>query len=214
MRLKHILFDLDDTLYRASSGLFNEIKRRMTAFVAAYFKVDAEQASAIRKDYAARYGTTLGGLVGEGGLADPEEFLTAVHPADVSPYIAPDPGLRAMLESLPLPRSIFTNSPLEHAQRVLAQLGVADCFPRIFDIRFCGFRGKPLPESYRSVLAALDLNINEVLFVDDASSYVKGYAELGGPVVQVREDGVAAGDWPCLRNIRELPGLLQTMSTV
>jgi putative hydrolase of the HAD superfamily len=208
MRLSHILFDLDNTLYRASGGLFDEIKRRMTAFVAGHFRVNEEKAAAIRKDYGARYGTTLGGLLREGGLADADEFLAAVHPEDVGPFIVPDPGLRPMLEGLPCPRSIITNSPREHAERVLAVLGVADCFNRIFDIRFVRFAGKPQPEAYERVLDALRLPAESVLFVDDAAAYLQGYRKLGGPVVQVREDGASSADWPCLRDVKELPAFL------
>ncbi len=213
MHVSHLLFDLDNTLYRASGGMFDEIKRRMTAFTARYFGISEAEATAVRRDYTARYGTTLGGLLGEGGLEDPEEYLATVHPEDVGPYIIPDPGLRRALLSLPQPKSIFTNSPREHAERVLDCLGVTDCFGRIFDIRSCNFAGKPRPEAYRSALDALGLPPGEVLFLDDATEYLKGYVALGGPAVQVREDGVPTGDWPCLRDVKELPGYLERVSS-
>ncbi len=34
MNIQPILFDHDDTLYRSSSGMFPEIRRRLTRFVA------------------------------------------------------------------------------------------------------------------------------------------------------------------------------------
>ncbi|MBN2351122.1 MAG: pyrimidine 5'-nucleotidase [Spirochaetales bacterium] len=209
MRVSHILFDLDNTLYRASGGMFDEIKRRMTAFTARHFGISEDEATAVRRDYTARYGTTLGGLLGEGGLADPEEYLAVVHPEDVGPYIIPDPGLRGALQSLPHPKSIITNSPREHAERVLESLSVSDCFGRIFDIRSCGFAGKPQASAYRSALDALGLPAGRVLLLDDATVYLEAYIALGGPAVQVREDGVPTGDWPCLRDVKELPGWLE-----
>jgi putative hydrolase of the HAD superfamily len=212
MRIAHILFDLDNTLYKASSGLFDEIRTRMTGFVARFFNVGEQEAAAIRQGYGAKYGTTLGGLLQEGGLRDPEEYLASVHPRDVGAYITPDPGLRPMLVGLPYPKSIITNSPREHALRVLEFLGVADCFGRVFDIRFCNYQGKPMPEAYRLVLTELGRKIENALLVDDVKAYLEAYAALGGPVVQVREDGIASGGWPCLKDVKELPGILETLS--
>ena len=214
MKINHILFDLDDTLYRSSSGLFQEISRRMTAFVARY--CDLDQAAAInrREEYRIHYGTTLGGLMQHGGLKDPEEFIRAVHPRDVDSYITPDFALRPMLRAISCPKSIFTNSPREHAERVLEFFGITDCFCHIFDIRFSGFVGKPDADAYRKVLDVLGEVPGRVLFIDDSASYLRGYQKLGGQVLQVREDGVSAGDWLCLKGIKELPDFLKTVSVV
>jgi putative hydrolase of the HAD superfamily len=209
MKLHHILFDLDDTLYRSSSGMFPEIRRRMTAFVAGFLGLSEQEANAKRREYAARFGTTLGGLVQSAGLADPEIFLEEVHPVDVRAYITPDPGLRPLLSGIDCPKSVFTNSPREHAQRVLDVLGISDCFREIYDIRFSGFQGKPLAAAYRRVLAALGEPADRVLFVDDSTSYLQSFVAMGGLVVQIREDGVPTGAWPCLREIKDLARFLE-----
>src|SRR5204863_3332672 len=89
------VFDLDNTLYPASSGLFRQIDERMRAFVRARFGVNDGEAHAIQKGYYRSYGTTLNGLMHEHGV-DPHEFLGFVHDIDVSP-LAPNPRLAAVI---------------------------------------------------------------------------------------------------------------------
>jgi putative hydrolase of the HAD superfamily len=211
MKLSHILFDVDNTLYNASNGLFDEMARRMILFLARYFSISEEEARALRTTYGARYGTTLGGLVIEGGLADPEVYIREVHPENVEDYIQKDSALRPMLVSLPYPKSIFTNSPKEHALRILEHLEIADCFEEVFDIRFCHFIGKPVRDSYERVLVKLGKRPQEVLLVDDIPKYLENYAALGGPVLLVKEDGIPASPYPCIRDVKELPHYLASI---
>ncbi len=39
-----------------------------------------------------------------------------------------DPALRRMLQSIPLPKHIFTNADTRHADICLERMGIADCF--------------------------------------------------------------------------------------
>jgi putative hydrolase of the HAD superfamily len=208
MNLRHILFDLDDTLYRSSSGMFPEIRRRMTTFVARFFGLSREKAFRKRQEFVDRYGTTLGGLLESGALTDPELFLEEVHPENVGSFIAPDPGLRPALLSIDCPKSVFTNSPREHAERILDFFGIRDCFREIYDIRFSGFQGKPRADAYRRVLEAVGEPPERVLLVDDSTAYLRAFYNLGGRVLQIREDGVPTGEWPCLKGIKDLPRFL------
>src|SRR5437868_3250126 len=117
------VFDLDNTLYPPSSGLFSQIDDRMRAFVRARFGVDDEKARAIQKDYYRSYGTTLNGLMREHGV-DPRAFLDYVHDIDVS-ALAPNPRLAQGIAALPGRKVVFTNGSKAHAERVTRQLGLA-----------------------------------------------------------------------------------------
>ena len=67
-KFKHIdtwVFDLDNTLYDANTGVFDRIIDRMTMFVADHLKITPTEASALRKRYWETYGTTLYGLMQE-----------------------------------------------------------------------------------------------------------------------------------------------------
>ena len=53
------LFDLDNTLYHASTGLMDAMVQRIQDYVVEYYGVSMEEAEHIRKSYWANYGTTL-----------------------------------------------------------------------------------------------------------------------------------------------------------
>ena len=199
--LKHLLFDLDNTLYSCRHGLENNVRRRIREFTAVLLGVSPDEVWRQRMA-CPQYGTTLEWLMGEKGFTGVEDYLAAVHPPDEADALPPDPELRAFLESVPIPKAILTNSPREHADRVLGRLGIADLFTHIFDIRQTGFKGKPRPDVFNHALRVLGVQAAEVLFIDDSPDYVKGFLALGGRGLLLDETD-AHGDYPC-RRIREL----------
>lgn len=213
MALRHLLFDLDETLYPSSSTLGAEITRRMTAYVQRYLDVPEEQAVAVRRDLSRRYGTTLAGLIAEHALTDTEGYLAFCHPVDVARHLTPDPSLRPALSAVSLPKSILTDSPQEHAERILEFLGVRDQFGRIYDIRFSALRGKPHEQAYRDVLADLGLRAEQVLFIDNRRDYLEGFQALGGRVLLLDDrpgsETEAEPSLPRIAAVRELPAWLR-----
>ena len=178
--LKYLLFDLDNTLYSCRYGLEDNVGRRMREFAAAFLGLTPEEAWRQRMALVHQYGTCLEWLMGEKGFTDVETYLAAVHPPDEADSLVPDGELRAFLSGIPLPKAILTNAPREHADLVLSKLGLCDIFTHIFDIRQCGFLGKPRPEVYDNALRVLGVSAQEVLFIDDHPRYVYGFTALGG----------------------------------
>ncbi|MBT6913070.1 MAG: pyrimidine 5'-nucleotidase, partial [Rhodospirillaceae bacterium] len=77
------IFDLDNTLYPASSDLGAQLGRRMGEFVAKFLDLPLDQARVVQKHYFHTYGTTLRGLMVEKNL-QPDEYLDYVHDLDLS----------------------------------------------------------------------------------------------------------------------------------
>ena len=208
--IRYVLFDLDNTLYPASLGLDEEMSRRIREFTAAYLGVPEQEAMRRRKERMAAYGTTLEWLMAEEGLSDVEEYYAAIHPEGEEDALRPDPELRAFIQGLPVPAAVLTNSPMEHALRVLKKLDLEGLFTHIFDIRWNGLKGKPSEEAFRNALSVLGLPPEEVLFVDDLPSYVQGFTRIGGAGVLLDETDCHAGyDLPRIRTIPELLGFLK-----
>ena len=184
MNYKHLLFDMDNTLYPASSDMDKGITRRMLECVAAFFHTDMEGAAPLRAERIVHYSTTLEWLRAE-GMSDIEGFLAHVHPDNEADELQPQPALRDFLISLNMPMSILTNAPHEHADRVLSKLGVADLFEAVTDIRDAGFNGKPYPDSYLAALRKVDVTLEETLFLDDMQKYTDGWIALGGTAVLI-----------------------------
>ena len=209
--LTYLLFDLDETLYPSSSGMVTEISRRMTRYVSRFLELDEDSAVRVRRSLSRKHGTTLTGLMSEHDFKDPESYLEYAHPVDVDRFLNKDPQLVEALASLRLPMSILTNSPAEHARRVLRYLEIEHFFERIFDIRMSNFRGKPYREVYLRVLADLKREAQEVLFVDNRLDYLLAFRDIGGRVVWLADPSAqeeAARDVPRIAHVKELPELL------
>ncbi len=145
------VFDLDDTLYPPDSGLFASVASRIRAYAARVTGVSAEEAVALQRDYAARYGTTLRGLMEEHGV-DPEDFLADVHAVDRS-ALTPLPALAEALARLPGRKFILTSGTHAHVGETLSRLGIADRFDGVFDIVDAGYLPKPAEATYAAFLA-------------------------------------------------------------
>lgn len=207
--LRQLLLDLDNTLYPESRGMDRDIVRRMNEYVAAYLGISTHAALALRGERAGKYGTTLEWLTVEQGFTDPEDFFAAVHPEGEEYCLEPDPELARALDAVDLPKAILTNSPSEHARRVLRKLGVADRFASIYDIRFNSLRGKPHGDAYRRACEASGVGVDETLFVDDMPKYVRGFLDIGGRALLVDEaDRFADESLPRIRSLVELPGYI------
>jgi putative hydrolase of the HAD superfamily len=187
--LSHILFDLDNTLYPSSTGFEDKTIELMIRFAAGHLGLSVEEARRLRSMRMPGYGTTLEWLRREHGPLDVDEYYAFVHPAGEEAILSPDPGLRELLSAETLPMSIFTNSPREHAERVLSRLGLSGLFDSIYDIRFFEFRGKPAREAYYRALDPLGLEPREVAFFDDSPRAVKAFLELGGNAFLIDESG-------------------------
>ncbi len=164
--VRFLVFDLDDTLYPAQTGLFREIGRRLSLYRQERLGIPPHEVLPLRRSYYERYGTTLRGLQIHHRV-DPEDYLSFVHDVDVSTYLQPDPVLETVLSTLPQEKVIFTNATAIHARRVLQALGCTHHFQRIFDIHSLRFHCKPDPEAYRILLELLPAEGGECLLIED-----------------------------------------------
>jgi putative hydrolase of the HAD superfamily len=186
--LKHILFDLDETLYPTQSGLMAEIGKLMSRYMEERLGMPPREVASLRKQYYQTYGTTTRGLQLHHGV-DPEEYLTYVHNIPLEDYIGPNEELDRVLAEIEAEKVVFTNASAEHARRVLAILGVECHFSRIIDVRATGYIGKPDPEAYERALALAGAAGDECLLLDDQVRNLRPAKALGMATVWVSEDG-------------------------
>ena len=178
MPISTVLFDLDNTIYPASSGMMKGIDIRITAYVQNLLGLDIEQAQKLRQHYYRTYGTTLSGLQRHHGV-DAEHYLGHVHDLAIESFLASDAELDHLLSELTVTKAIFTNSPAEYAQRVLRAMGIERHFTHIFDVRFSNFRPKPDPVVYQSVLDALGVAGSAAILVEDSPQNLPPARALG-----------------------------------
>ena len=184
-----ILCDLDDTLYPSSSGLWNAIGQRMNRFMVEKVKLPQDQVPTMRRHYYQTYGTTMRGLQIHHAV-DADEYLSYVHDLDLEQYLHPDTGLRDMLSSLPQKIWIFTNADAAHAGRVIAVLGLENCFEGIIDVRSIQFACKPEKQAYERALALAGNPFPaQCILVDDSSANLVPAFELGISTVWINQNG-------------------------
>ena len=109
--IRYWLFDLDNTLYPAASGLFGAIDHRINRYLQKFFGIQPERADYVRRDYFHRYGLTLLGLMEERG-ADPDHYLEYVHRVPVADYLSPNSRLQALLAAIEVQRERFEEKTL------------------------------------------------------------------------------------------------------
>lgn len=203
-----IFFDLDDTLYPASSGLWQTLKARMSSYMIERMNIPAGEVPRLRERYFREYGTTLRGLQANHKV-DARDFLAYVHDVNLADFLHPDPIQQQVLASLRTRNLIFTNADTPHAQRVLRQLQIEQYFADIVDVNrmdpFC----KPKPEAFALAMeAARESDPRKCVMIDDlphttrAAKALGLYSLLYGAPVQGQDADAAFTDW------RQLPGLL------
>jgi putative hydrolase of the HAD superfamily len=177
------IFDLDNTLYPASTNLFPLIDARIGAYVARTLGVDAVEAHRVQKHYFHTHGTTLAGLIADYNV-DPRHYLDDVHDIDMS-ALEPNQALVEALARLPGRKLIFTNGDAPYAGRVLDRLGLTDSFEAIHDIHSTEYRPKPDPLAYRGLCDAYDIDPAASLFVEDMARNLRPAKAIGMTTVWI-----------------------------
>ncbi|MDR1784940.1 MAG: HAD-IA family hydrolase [Spirochaetaceae bacterium] len=209
--IRHVLFDLDNTLYSSANRMKDKMVARMARFVGDFLGVSPEEARKKMRASKEQFGTTLEWLQAEHGYDDPQGFFAAVHPEEELADLQPDPGLRGFLLSLGLPMTVLTNAPGIHAQRVLDFFNIADIFLNVFDVEKNNLRGKPNPSAYLNAVEPSGFSVAETLFADDSPEYLRGFQDLGGRTVLVSDkftEPPPGLGCKIIRSIYELPGIL------
>lgn len=207
MDIKCVFFDLDGTLYPASTGLWLAIKQRIDRYLVTQMHFSPEQAQTVRQYFLEKYGTTLRGLQIENKV-DEQDFLDFVHDLPIEQYLRPDPGLVQLIQTLKVPKWIFTNSDRKHAVRILSFLGLENEFEGIIDIHALNFICKPQPEAYHTAMnIAQQYQAGNCLFIDDSPVNIASAKTLGFLTVFVTDNGNHAPADHTIQHLEELPRL-------
>lgn len=208
--IRYILFDLDNTLYPQSCGLWEAIGDRINLYMIERLGMHPAEVSLRRDDFLKAFGTTLNALRHYYGI-DPDEFLAFVHDLPLGSYIQREPALDQMLERMPSAKVIFTNADASHARRVLARLGISRHFQRIIDIHALEFINKPDRRAYLRALDFISAQPDECVLVEDSPSNIRPARSMGMLTVLVRDGDAAEGADYHIRQITELEPILKVL---
>ena len=209
MRFTTLFFDLDDTLYPSSTGLWHAIKERMNMYMRERLFIPETEIPTLREQYFKTYGTTLNGLQ-KHHQVDKDEYLAYVHDLPLKDYLTPDPVLRQVIASLPTRNLIFTNADVAHARRVLTVLELDDLFDTIVDVNAVAPYCKPMPESFDIAMKlsgetdpARCVMIDDLARTTHAAKSAGMFSILFGQTATNGDANASFSDWNELTNILE-----------
>ncbi|THH07074.1 hypothetical protein EW146_g9427 [Bondarzewia mesenterica] len=191
-------FDIDNTLYSASSRISEAMGTRIHAYFLT-LGISDKEASELHHEYYTLYGLALRGLTRHHDV-DPLDFdLKCDGSLPLEEMIQPDPPLRKLFQDINRSKVrvwALTNAYRTHAQRVLKILDLED---QIDGLIYCdyaepNFTCKPEAEYYRRALKKANVkDPAKCLFIDDSLTNVKGAIREGwGRCVHFRETGLNA----------------------
>jgi len=160
------VFDLDHTLYPASSQLFSQLDVKMEAYLMRELSLSQPDAAKLRYSYWQNHGTTLAGLMHHHGT-NPHEYLDEVQEIDFS-VLTPDLPLRDAILALPGRKIVFTNGSQSYAKKATEALGIHDVFDAHYGIDDADFICKPASKAFDIVFNKANLkHKNAAMFEDD-----------------------------------------------
>jgi len=179
MTIETLIFDLDDTLYPPSTGVWDAIGVRINQFIQDNLDLPLESVAVLRDELFHKYGTTLRGLQIVYGI-DPYKYLNYVHNIPLENYLQPNPALRSVLSQISARMAIFTNADQNHALRVLDRVGLAGIFERIIDVMDVAPYCKPQPEAFHRALEILgNPSPDRCVVIEDSVRNVNAAQQLG-----------------------------------
>ncbi|KAK9798591.1 hypothetical protein WJX73_005124 [Symbiochloris irregularis] len=196
---KVLLIDLDDTLYRVPE-IPTLMRDNIQRYMLDQLHIAAEQVPDLCTECYSTYGTTMAGLVAKGYSLPYDEWHAAVH--GTLPYqrlLAKDEQLVQLLQSIPLPKFVFTNADRKHAEVCLGILGLGHLFEGIICFESIqeqalqqGLRTaagpiicKPAKEAFQLALQQCGGDADTAIFLDDSLRNVSAGRALGMFTVQV-----------------------------
>ena len=159
------IFDLDNTLYSADSGIFQQVHKLMGEFISKNLNMDMPNAKKLQAKYYKQHGTTLRGLMDNHGI-DPDYFLDEVHRLDYS-IVSSNKILNQELQKLEGRKIIYTNANKKHTIDVLERIGLSNFFDEIFDIKMANYVPKPELKPYEQIIDLFNINASTSAMFDD-----------------------------------------------
>ena len=211
-KITTLFIDLDGTVYDRKNGLLDELTKRILKYMNQEIHIPLEESRELIDRYYQTYGSSLRGIQEEFSI-DPHEYLDYVHDIDLDRFLQPDEALRDILAAIPIPKWIFTNSPLPHASRVLEKLGLEDQFEGIIDILCMDYLPKPNPWVYQHALElAGSPNPQQCAMIEDTARNLIPAQQIGFSTIWIGEQCLPHGVQLSIPRLHELPVALEMLT--
>lgn len=228
--VKHVLFDLDGTLYDLlSSGLDEIWTKKIICYIERNLKLPTSEAVALKDKYYRTYGLTILGLMKHNHV-DPRHYCADVYDVPIEECLKPDPALRKVLEELRRMQYnlwIFTNAPAAHALRVLKAIDCVEPFHSAdgafqvvdsytqWDYSKPDFQNKPATVAYECMKHAMRSQpTDEIIMVEDSMVNLEVPRRLGWSTIWVAYARPVPAETHCHHVVQSCHSLLCAVDSI
>jgi len=209
LKIKSVIFDNDNTLYRVPKELYEAVINNMDKLIADYLNISKEKASIERKNcYAFNNcrSTGYGFYLKYGFNVKKFNERTYLNIA-FNRYLKKDYKLVKLLENISQRKIILTNNPKVFAEKIVSVLGIKKFFNEIFGEEDYNFNLKPKLEPYHVSLNFLKEPSENILMVEDTLENLLTAKKLGIKTALITNKKIDNVDF-CLKDIYELEEFL------
>eukprot|EP00041_Stephanoeca_diplocostata_P025012 m.645336 g.645336 ORF g.645336 m.645336 type:complete len:232 (-) comp22651_c0_seq9:3992-4687(-) len=207
---KVLLFDLDETLYRSSTGIALKQRQGALRYMHEKLGVPVSECEAVWRREFQKTNQTAKAL----REAFPSTF-------DIDTYfkysrigydlLHPLPIVRNFLHALPLRKMIFSNGSRVHVMNCLKRLDIADCFEGIISSDEMGHVCKPQADAFQIACRLAQVKPREAIFFDDNIKNIRGARSLGMQTVHICGDVSTQGDGPAHHVVQKVHQATHTL---
>lgn len=195
---KIFLFDIDNTLYRKSTGVGELMRDYIRAYIENTLHLSPKEAEDLHQGYYKHYGLAVEGLVKKNHI-DAMDYNEKVDDAlPLEHILKPDPRLQEMLSRIDRTKWklwLCTNAYRNHGIRVVKLLGIEQFFE---GITYCDYRKfpmicKPMHEFFITAMKDLEVDFSTgtpsppIYFIDDSKMNVEAAEKLGWRAFHIEE---------------------------
>lgn len=209
---KVMFFDLDDTLYRRSTGVAEQMGRAMGKYICdnVLRSTDAAAAKKCADEYYKKYGLTIKGVLADKPDVDPVDYEKYVDShLQLESVLEKNEEVLYMLGKMGKARKwILTNAGWVHAERTLKLLGLEDVFEGVVhcDYGEPNFPAKPDIRTYERAMQAVGPAKDGYYFADDNLKFVERARELGWRAIHIDEK-ILEDSQNAIKYIENLPSV-------
>ncbi len=170
VEVRYALFDNEHTLYNPSQEFRNAILNKLYAYISSSLGIghdDLESEAQILRD---RYGKRPMIVLFSMGHNLPFAEMSRASYLDVDPSdfgITSDNKLAESLNSIPIRKSIHTNSPSDFGFMIIKALGLEGCFEKVIGPDNLDFEVKPAAAALAKALKIAGYVTDESIFIDN-----------------------------------------------
>jgi putative hydrolase of the HAD superfamily len=216
MKLKHLLADFDDTVFRHTKDFDAIVRANVVNLLSERYSLGSpSEVQDLIKDLRRKHGTdVIQCAVAKDGRISYEEFgrLAYTHRLNELKRIASsnaDPELTSLLSGLRMDKSILSNSPDFFIKIILKSQGLGEQFENIIGSTSLSCDTKPSPSAYAQAIKITGYNPENTLYVDDSPKALEVPRQMGMLTVLISSE--AKSDKNASFVVGDFKGLLRML---